>query len=133
LPGHELIELTRARALETGAPPRVTDWTGDNEKWDREYPRWPSRLAVTERFGGWPAALEAAGFAPYVRRWSDQEIVAALRALAGELGRAPTPQSSTPAPTCSPATCSARASAPTNARCSRPGWCRPAAPGPGTP
>src|SRR4051794_32781589 len=90
-PVDALIELIRAWAAETGAPPRVTDWTGENHKWDREYPRWPSRQAVTERFGSWPAALQAAGYAPYVRRWSDQEILAALRALAGELGRAPTP------------------------------------------
>jgi len=90
-PGGELIALIRAWALETGAPPRVTDWTGENEKWDREYPRWPSRLVVTERFGSWPAALAAAGCAPYARRWSDEEILAALRELAGELGRAPTP------------------------------------------
>src|SRR3954470_14998460 len=90
-PVDELSELIRAWAAETGAPPRVTDWTGENQKWDREYPRWPSRQAVTERFGSSPAGLDAAGFGPYVRRWSDQEIVAALRALAGELGRAPTP------------------------------------------
>src|SRR4051794_26356548 len=50
-PGGELIELIRAWALEPGAPPRVTDWTGENAKWDREYLRWPSRLVVTERFG----------------------------------------------------------------------------------
>src|SRR5512144_521193 len=65
--GEELIELIRAWAAETGAPPRVTDWTGDNVKWDREYPRWPFRSTVTDRFGSWPAALEVAGFAPYVR------------------------------------------------------------------
>jgi len=46
---------------------------------------------VTERFASWPAALEAAGFAPYVRRWSDADILAALRELASKLGRAPTP------------------------------------------
>ena len=68
-PGAEMIDRIRAWAAETGAPPRVTDWTGDSEKWDREYPRWPSRLAVTERFGSWPAALQAAGFAPDARRW----------------------------------------------------------------
>ncbi len=86
----ELIDLLRAWSEETGEPPRVTDWTGENAKWDREYPRWPFRLAVTERFGSWPAALEAAGLTPYLRHWSDEQILAALRELADELGRAPT-------------------------------------------
>ncbi len=90
-PGDELIELIRAWATETGAPPRVTDWTADNDKWDREYPRWPYRGTVTDRFGSWPAALQIAGFASYVRRWSDEQILTALRELAGELGRSPTP------------------------------------------
>jgi hypothetical protein len=89
--GSELLALLRAWARETGEPRRVTDWTSANVKWDREYPRWPYRLAVTERFGSGAAALEAAGFAPYVRRWSDAEIPAALRELADELGRSPTP------------------------------------------
>jgi hypothetical protein len=65
--------------------PRVTDWTGENPKWDREYPRWPSRLAVTERFGSWTAALEAVGMDPHVRRWSNAEILAALRELAARM------------------------------------------------
>src|SRR4051794_32032578 len=90
-PGHELVELIWAWTRETGAPPRVTDWTGESAKWDREYPRWPSRLVVTERFGSWPAALAAAGYAPSVRRWADEQIVATLGELARELGHAPTP------------------------------------------
>src|SRR4051812_23726934 len=38
LAGRVLLDLLRAWARETGEPPRVTDWTGENPKWDREYP-----------------------------------------------------------------------------------------------
>jgi hypothetical protein len=53
---------------------------------------------VSERFGSWPAALEAAGLTPYVRHWSDEQILAGLRGLAEELGRAPTQADLDPRP-----------------------------------
>lgn len=44
---------------------------------------------VQARFGSWPNALRAAGLRPHRRAWTREEIVAALRAWAGEHGRAP--------------------------------------------
>jgi hypothetical protein len=69
------VAAIREWANEVGAPPLAYEWcprTGaylgvqladGRAKWDRDYPRFPSRSVVHERLGSWPAALEAAGFA----------------------------------------------------------------------
>src|SRR3954453_18534753 len=56
--GGELIELMRAWALETGAPPRVTDWTGENAKMGWRVP------ALAFAAGGDRALRVLAGRAP---------------------------------------------------------------------
>src|SRR5262249_11455553 len=51
----------------------------------------PTREAVTRSFGSWSNALLAAGCEPpgLFRRWSDREIVSALRAWARNHQRSP--------------------------------------------
>lgn len=51
----------------------------------------PGAKTYKRRFGSWNEALEAAGFAPHERRWSDQELLDALREYAADHdGRPPT-------------------------------------------
>ena len=56
----------------------------------------PSRETVKNRFGGWNAALLAAGQTPratqrtYERPWTEERCLEAIRKLAGELGELPT-------------------------------------------
>ena len=51
----------------------------------------PGAKTYKRRFGSWNEALEAAGFAPHERRWSDEELLDALREYAADHdGRPPT-------------------------------------------
>ncbi|HEY4827793.1 MAG TPA: helix-turn-helix domain-containing protein [Solirubrobacteraceae bacterium] len=64
-----ILRALRDWAVETGAPPRRQDWSGEDpraappaqRKWMREHPYWPSSSCVAAHFGSWSRALEAAG------------------------------------------------------------------------
>src|SRR3954462_2807806 len=77
-------------ARETGEPPREHESREPGGKWEREYPAWPSAHEVRAHFDGWLDALRAAGLPDYRRKWTREEIVAALRAWSERAGRAPT-------------------------------------------
>ena len=90
----EIIAAIRRWAKLEGRAPAIVDWRpadhGGHPRWERDCPRFPPRSHVTRRFGSWNAALQAAGFdRPRPPAWSDQEILARLRAWAGERGFAP--------------------------------------------
>jgi hypothetical protein len=77
-----LLDALRALAAELGRSPT------SNEMLAR--PDLPASGTYAHRFGSWNAALEAAGLEPRRRpRFTDEELIAALRALAAELGRPP--------------------------------------------
>ena len=75
-----------------GRPPRREDWTGEQpeaagaaqRRWMREHPRWPSSSCVATHFGGWAAALQAAGLPVRRLQFADTpaERVEAARELA---------------------------------------------------
>jgi cytosine/adenosine deaminase-related metal-dependent hydrolase len=50
----------------------------------------PAVSTFISRFGSWSAAVKAAGFTPRLPRWSDDELLDALRAFADEESRPPT-------------------------------------------
>ena len=90
----EIIAAIRRWAKLEGRAPAIVDWRpadqGGHPRWERDCPRFPPRSHVTRRFGSWNAALQAAGFdRPRPPAWSDQEILARLRAWARERGFAP--------------------------------------------
>lgn len=88
----EVIALMQTWAQETGEPPMTQEWmpTADQRtKWGSEYPRWPSNRTVVTHFGSWNVGLDAAGFGYRRRTWDRDSVLAALRAVAAELGRAP--------------------------------------------
>lgn len=80
----EVIAALRGWATEQGQPPTYAEWGPDNERWRREFPRWPSAAIVHWLFGSWNRALAAAGCRPRSRAWSAEEIVAAFRNWASE-------------------------------------------------
>jgi Homing endonuclease associated repeat len=90
----EIIAAIRRWAKLEGRAPAIVDWRpadqGGHPRWERDCPRFPPRSHVTRRFGSWNAALQAAGFdRPRPPAWSDEEILARLRAWARERGFAP--------------------------------------------
>ena len=79
----------------TGRPPTTGDWRagpldGPPNRWEREWPRWPSTGQALVHFDSWEELLRAAGYKPYRRRWSDEQILAALVRFAEREGRPPT-------------------------------------------
>jgi hypothetical protein len=86
-----LVEALRAVIQDTGEVPASKDY--------RAIARaegLPSLSTVENRFGGWNAAVRAAGHAPrrvdqrrYQRRWTERACLDALRALVAELGHVP--------------------------------------------
>lgn len=77
----ELVAALTSLADELGRPP-----TRDEMEADGEYSATP----YYRRFGSWPAALERAGLEPQYRHTiPDEELRAALRDLADDLGRVP--------------------------------------------
>lgn len=78
----QIVAAMRSFAERHGRPPRSTDWKTSTV----EHP-WAG--TVTDRFGSWPAALEAAGFTPSKRAWTRGSIVEAVRRFARERGRPP--------------------------------------------
>ena len=77
-----ILTALRDWVAETGRAPRRNDWSGERpaeagvlqRKWMLEHPRWPSSSCVTDHFGSWAAALDAAGLP--VRRLTFETSVA---------------------------------------------------------
>jgi len=89
----EIVGAFREWHSEHGPPPLVEDWTPSTDRsrqWSREYPRWPSLAQVQGAFGGWSAALEAAGLGVRRPAWDRGNVLAAFRAFARRNGRSPT-------------------------------------------
>jgi hypothetical protein len=80
----ELLESLRDLADRLGCAPRTVDLDDDR--------RTPSSSTYRRHFGSWLKALEAAGIQPGPSQtgYSSDELLASLRMLARELGRAPT-------------------------------------------
>jgi hypothetical protein len=81
----EIIASIRAFAEPEGEPPKATDW----KHLPVSGPSRPNARAVEECFGSWSKGIEAAGFSPRQRRWSRDEIIAALREFARCYGESP--------------------------------------------
>ena len=79
----ELLDDIRDLAAEFGRPPTLAEYDDHG---------MAAKTTVTRRFGGWNEALEAAGFDPRepTSAIPDEELLAALRELADELGHVPT-------------------------------------------
>ncbi len=81
----EAISMLRGAARELGRSP-----TGK----DRGHVQIPASATVIRIFGSWPEALDAAGLERLPqggqRRWSDADILAAIRVRASELAHTPT-------------------------------------------
>jgi len=86
----------------TGAVPTVLNWSPAHApaghagaKLYRSEPgRWPSAALVARRLGSFPAAVRGAGLEPRPpgsrRRWTEDRIVAAIKAWANRTGSPPT-------------------------------------------
>ncbi len=86
-----------------GDPPRMRDFSPYHARWHREEwraarfeaipGRWPNSRMVTQRFGTWRAALEAAGEeirpTELKRRWTEASIVEAIQRFTAERGASP--------------------------------------------
>ena len=85
----EIVAALRDFARRHGESPRSSDWKRVSSPGE---PPHPNREIVRERFGGWRAALQAAGLEPPKSRnsWSAVEIIDAIRVFAEQEGRAPT-------------------------------------------
>lgn len=87
------LSALKTWVAETGAQPSWKEcspsFTASQEKWRREYPRFPPASAATTLFGSWRAALEAAGLRPQQRRWQADEIVRAIQTWAQPHGKPP--------------------------------------------
>lgn len=91
----QVIAAVGEWTADMGRPPTKDDWrlglAGSPNRWEREWPRWPSAGQALVHFESWEALLRAVGSKPNRRfRWSDQEILAALRRVAEREGRPPT-------------------------------------------
>jgi hypothetical protein len=93
----QVIDAMQSWAVETGSPPRETDWhrgrrahTRAGDKWNREYPRWPTTRDVYRHWSSWIDAVEEAALLPALRYWTREEADAALGSLAEQLGVTPT-------------------------------------------
>jgi hypothetical protein len=76
----EIVEVLRSWAAKRGAAPSSSDWDGS-----------PNPDVIAGRFGGWNAALAAAGLTPrFVRReWTEEQLLDGLRRFASDHGRPP--------------------------------------------
>ena len=86
-PQDAVIAALQRWSEQQGRAPRVYEWLRAGEE-------HPGAATVRKRLGSWQAALGAAGLpsAPALkRRWSEREILAALRLWAAREGRAPRP------------------------------------------
>ena len=82
----EIIAALQDWAARYGRPPNSCEWLAGS-------PDRPGSLCVRRRFGTWERALKRAGLNANARRqgryWTDDEIIASLRAWAKRHGRAP--------------------------------------------
>jgi len=80
----EILELVRTFQRSHGRPPTRADWQSTNGGAN------PPATLVASRFGGWPAALCAAGVSHNGHGpWTREQIIAALQRFRAERGRAP--------------------------------------------
>jgi transcriptional regulator with XRE-family HTH domain len=96
-----ILAAIKEWAAETGAPPRVRDWSPAHaperharaQRFTSEPGRWPSASVVSARFGSFRAAIEHAGLrvtgGAGARRWTPERIVAAVLRFENETGRPP--------------------------------------------
>lgn len=94
----EMVDALRACAADTGNVPGTARYRG----WQRHHPDRPYGLTIANRFGGWSAAITAAGMEPNPDTWAvaraattgahytEAALLAALRRCADDVGRAPT-------------------------------------------
>jgi hypothetical protein len=90
----QVIARIRDWHQETGAPPTEPAWRRRRfnrwgDKWEREWPAWPSTQDVYRHFPTWAAAVSAAELRPFRRSWTRQQAADALRDLAAN-GETPT-------------------------------------------
>jgi hypothetical protein len=88
----EIIAAFKEWHSEHGAPPLLEDWkpgADRSRQWRREYPRWPGVAQVQGAFGGWSAALEAAGLGVRKPAWDRESVLAAFREFAERNDRSP--------------------------------------------
>jgi hypothetical protein len=78
----EIVAELRCDAQRRGRPPHQKEWL-------RPTSEGPDIGAVARTFGSWGAGLRAAGLEPARRRWTDGEIVEALREWTARHGRPP--------------------------------------------
>ncbi|MCA1700717.1 MAG: hypothetical protein LC790_18160, partial [Actinobacteria bacterium] len=80
----EILELLRAFQRSHGRSPTRADWQSTNGGAN------PVATLVANRFGGWPAALGAAGLSHNGHGpWTPEQIIAALQRFRAERGRPP--------------------------------------------
>jgi hypothetical protein len=87
-----VLRAIREWAELEGCAPGFADWQSGRRgrgRWCAEYPRWPTSAVACRLFGSWNAAIEAAGFEVRFSTFTDEEVLAALRADAAERGRVP--------------------------------------------
>lgn len=90
----EMLEAIRLWTREEGEPPRIDEWRPGAElaeRWEREWPRWPSTMQVQWQFDRWRDALEAAGVDASAHKpyWDRDSIRTAFEEFAGRYGRGP--------------------------------------------
>lgn len=85
----EIAEAIRRWTDQEGRPPTKDQWRPTNERWRTEFPAWPTATIVVWAFGGWNAALEAAGYEGRGRSWSTNEILEAIHRWARAHGGTP--------------------------------------------
>lgn len=89
----EVLDAVREWERLEGSPPTQRDWRppryGGAERWQRAFPRWPPSSMAGLLFGGHNRMLAAAGVGVNHPSWTDEEILAALRAYVERFGRVP--------------------------------------------
>ena len=88
-----VIEALKRWTELDGCTPRSEQWLSGRHargRWAQEYPAWPANATVVKLFGSWNRALQAARLPIKPYAYTDEEVLAALRADAERLGRAPT-------------------------------------------
>lgn len=98
----EIVAAVRDWYALAGTPPTVADWSpahapaghGGAMRYRAQPGRWPSAALVARRFGSFPAAVRRAGLEPLPpgprTRWTEERIVAAIKAWVNRTGAPPT-------------------------------------------
>src|SRR5665213_1130488 len=77
-----IVDAMRMFHEEHGYPPRAGDWRG-------ALPTYPDPGTVSRHFGSWAQAIQAAGFQVRRIEWSDEQLLAAIRAWTRRHGAPP--------------------------------------------